>query len=183
MKAIQFATISNFRKSHIIDFTVIQAQVTRLHFDNVFFHSKVQYSIEIKFFPNSWQLRLGTYEVFFSSPHFFIVQNMKIEINAQGDLIEVDRLWVKQLLFGACPDEDFSQQARSHSEHHSDLQQYPLLRQFLSTQLKETTDVNIAVFSNSSLHCEPIFNVIQFNYKILAVNTDNHHYSYVYMQF
>lgn len=54
---------------------------------------------------------------------------MKIEINAQGDLIEVSRLQVKYLLFEAGPDEYFSQKARSHSECHSNLQEH-LLQDF-----------------------------------------------------
>lgn len=54
MKAIQFATISNFRKSSYNWFHShigIGDRKPQLHLGNVFFHSKVQYSIEIKFFP------------------------------------------------------------------------------------------------------------------------------------
>lgn len=53
MKAIQFATISNFWKNPHNWFhshTGIGDWEPQLHLDNVFFHSKVQYSIEIKFF-------------------------------------------------------------------------------------------------------------------------------------
>lgn len=95
MKAIQFATISNFRKSphNWFHSTIgIGDWEPQLHLDNVFFHSKVQYSIEINFFfPNSWQLSFDTYEVFFF-PLFLRCRNMKIEIISQCDLIEVYRL-------------------------------------------------------------------------------------------
>lgn len=99
MKAIQFATISNFRKSSYNWFhshICVGDRKPQLHLGNVFFHSKVQYSIEIKFF-FLWQLaaKLWHIQVFFFFLFFLWCRIMKIEINAQGDLIEVSRLQVK----------------------------------------------------------------------------------------
>lgn len=98
MKAIQFATISNFRKSPHNWFHSnigIGDWKPQLQLDNVFFHSKVQYSIEMNFFPNSWQLSFGTYEVVVVVvvfPFFLWCRNTKIEVNTQGDLMDIDRL-------------------------------------------------------------------------------------------
>lgn len=95
MKAIQFATISNFRKSphNWFHSTIgIGDWEPQLHLDNVFFHSKVQYSIEIKFFfPQQLAAKLWHIWSFFF-PLFLRCRNMKIEIISQCDLIEVDRL-------------------------------------------------------------------------------------------
>ena len=95
MKAIQFATISNFRKSPHNWFHSnigIGDWEPQLHLDNVFFHSKVQYSIEIKFF-SPQQLAAKLWHIWsFFSPLFLWYRNMKIEIIAQCDLIEVDSL-------------------------------------------------------------------------------------------
>lgn len=77
MKAIQFATISNFRKSPHNWFhssTGIGDWEPQLHLDNVFFHSKMQYSIEIKSPPPHQQLAAKLWHIRSFFPPFFMVQ-------------------------------------------------------------------------------------------------------------
>lgn len=84
MKAIQFATISNFRKSSHNWFHSnigIGDWEPQLHLDNVFFHSKVQYSIEIKFFSQQLAAKLWHIRSFSSSFFFFLwCRNMKLKL-------------------------------------------------------------------------------------------------------